>query len=328
MDFREIISKIDKEDICFIQEEVPVQYDNTQQTPLGFQWRDNHHEVLKPLHFFKSAQGHLQHLILTNRGVFCLSLERENQTQAVSRSRWILKYRVDGEDSKRTDSIDDNAEDDSARNKAALPRGTSKMAMVPLKLANVVYYHGHLCPELAVGYRAALVAQREVGLSRENALEFFILAENMSSAIEALQLLTGCTIGNQNFLAYDLGKHVYYFGRTNANREPQEVLRLALVSRAVDLGLTGELDNKIFAGQGTETELEQYRQAVDTAVQAILELPEEQLFVKKMVTLQPPRFSGRFRYTACSRCGEIVSLEKSISGKEGLYCRVCAAKVD
>lgn len=328
MDFREIISKIDKEDVCFIQEQVPVQYDNTQQTPLGFQWRGNHHEVLKPLHLFKSAQGHLEHLLLTNRGVFSLSLERESQARAVSKSRWILKYRVDGGNSQNTDAVADWAEDDGARNIATFPQGTSKMAMVPLQLANVVYYHGHLCPELAVGYRAALVAQQEMGLARENAAEFFILAENMSSAIEALQLLTGCTIGNQNFFAYDLGKHVYYLGRVKAGGEPEEVLRLALVNRSVDLGAAGELDNKIFAGQATEAELEQYRQAVDTAVQAILELPEEQLFVKKKVTLQPPRASGRFRYTACSRCGEMVALGKTVSGEGGHYCRVCAAKVN
>ncbi|NMB40872.1 MAG: hypothetical protein GX996_02935 [Firmicutes bacterium] len=98
-----------------------------------------------------------------------------------------------------------------------------------------MHYHGHLCPELAIGYRAALIAQEELGISRENAHQFFILAENMSSAIESLQLITGCTIGNQNFFAYDLGKHVYYFGSYADVSKPGKALRLALINPVVDL---------------------------------------------------------------------------------------------
>lgn len=96
------------------------------------------------------------------------------------------------------------------------------MALIWL-LLNLVYYHGHLCPELAIGYRAGLVAQEELGISRENARDFFVVAENMTSAIDALQLMTGCTIGNQNFFAYDLGKHVYYFGRFYSNFEDHDL---------------------------------------------------------------------------------------------------------
>ena len=51
------------------------------------------------------------------------------------------------------------------------------MALVPLKLANVVYYHGHLCPELAIGYRAALIAEQELALCRDNAADFHIIAK-------------------------------------------------------------------------------------------------------------------------------------------------------
>lgn len=318
----------DKKYIFLIKEEVPVQYDKTQQTPLGFQWRGHHHEVLKPLHLFINAQGHIIHLLLTNRGTFCLSFVREHKAQVESRSRWILKYRLDIKRLKKQDHASYCPEDLKPGADRPVPRRTINMALVPLRLANVVYYHGHLCPELAVGYRAALVAEREMGLCRDNATEFYIYAENMSSAIEALQLMTGCSIGNQNFFAYDLGKHVYYFGRINANYEPGQALRLALVNRVVNLETIDNLDRKISTGQATGAEHDQYSRAIDTAVQEILDLPEEQLFAKKWVLLHPPRASKRISYTKCSSCGEIVSLDKSVPGKEGLYCRVCAAKTN
>jgi len=47
VDIRNIMSKIHHDHITIIQEEVPVQFYNRQQTPLGFQWRDRHYEVLK-----------------------------------------------------------------------------------------------------------------------------------------------------------------------------------------------------------------------------------------------------------------------------------------
>ena len=151
----------------------------------------------------------------------------------------------------------------------------------------------------------------------------------MSSSVEALQMLTGCTIGNQNFFAYDLGKHAYYFGhRTNHGGEPGQALRLALVNRVIDLGSPGELENKICDGEATELEIIQYRRAVEEAVQAILELPEEQLFAKKMVTLLPPPVPGHSRYMVCPHCGEVVVRDKAVSRQGALCCRSCAARAN
>ncbi len=75
LNLRELITKIEKEEVEFIQEEVMVQYDQPQQVPLTFKWRDTHCEVLKLLHTFKSMEEHLQYILLTYSGIFCLALE-------------------------------------------------------------------------------------------------------------------------------------------------------------------------------------------------------------------------------------------------------------
>ena len=325
IDLRDILSKIQQEAISIIQEEVPVQFDNSQQTPLGFRWRGNHYEVLKPLLVSKGAGGHLHYLLLTSGGVFCLSLVRDNEDSPFCRSRWVLRYRVKIDDSAGGSGKGASLPDCAGQVTFSLPRGASKL-VVPLTLLNVAYYHGHLCPELAVGYRAALVAQRELSLARESAHKFFVLAENMTSAIDALQYMTGCTIGNQNFFAYDLGKHVYYFGRLAAGFEPQEVLRVALISTAVDLGHVGEIEERIVAGEAGGAEVEKYQRAVDRAVQEILDLPEEKLFSISRVLLRSPWVVSRRRYARCCSCGEVVAVEKSVLGEDGLLCQVCAAK--
>jgi len=326
MNLREILSKIEKEEIIVIWEEVAVQFDNLQQTPLGFQWRGEHYEVLEPLLVFKSSGGYLHYLLLTSGGVFCLTLVCDRGDLPLSESRWVLRYRVkdDAPPKKSNESVP--LLGGSPKPAFSLLQGISKSMLVPLPLLNVVYYHGHLCPELAIGYRAGLVAQQELGLSRENAYNFFVLAENMTSAIDALQFMTGCTIGNQNFFVYDLGKHVYYFGRFSSTFDAQEVLRVALINPVIDLKYKGEVEKKIVAGRASATELKEYQKAIDDAVQEILSLPEEDLFSKSKVSLRLPQVTSRHNYTKCSCCGEVVAVEKSIMGENKFLCQVCAAK--
>jgi len=328
LDLRELITKIEKEEVEFIQEEVMVQYDQSQHLPLAFKWRDTHCEVLKLLHTFKSMEEHLQYILLTYSGIYCLALENISPKKPPSQKRWMLKYRVleENNGNKRPDMPDTVMKEyilDSPNNRH---HQTSRITLLPLELANLAYFHGHVCPELAVGYRAVLLARQEVGLEREHAAHYFVLVENMSSSIEAVQLLTGCTIGNQNFFAYDLGKHVYYFGKAESGCIPVDVLRLSLVNPVVDLNLDRKLDNRIMTGKAGAAELSHYEDAVSDSVQKILELSDNTLFSKKTVSIYPPHFHGRIYYTKCSMCGEMVSMQKSIPGNKGLWCQVCAKK--
>lgn len=325
MELQDVFAKLKNGEIASIGEGVNAEFDNAQQTPLGFQWRGRHYEVLKMLHVSKNAGGHLQYLLLTPEGIFALTLEHEKNNQILCRSRWVLNYRV--KDEREQAGGNPAFSDGTAREEAFFPQGaTSRLFLAPLLLANVAHYHGHLCPELAIGYRAALIAQEELGISRENAPQFFILAENMSSAIESLQLITGCTIGNQNFFAYDLGKHVYYFGSYAHVSEPGKALRLALINLAVDLSHKRELEKRIISGKAGLEERQEYQQAIDKAVEIILKIEPEALFAKTRISLQPPKTGGRLDYIRCSVCGEVTALEKCNPVEKGFICQVCSAK--
>jgi len=327
MTIQEILCKIEREEITVIYEEVLVQFDNTQQTPLGFKWRGRHYEVFKPLLVSKCPEGNLQYILLTDKGIFTLILLRDNDDSTLSRSRWLLNYRVRDDEPTRDSSGAAPLPDGFSGAASPLPQGISKLTLAPVQLSNAAYYHGHLCPELAIGYRAAQIAFQEMGLSREYAPQFFAIAENMSSAIESLQLITGCTIGNRNFFAYDFGKHVYYFGRFSNAHESGKALRLALTSLVADLSHKGELENNIMAGQAGEAGVKVYQQAVDDAVEKVLNCPEEELFSKSWISLYPPLVIARQNYAKCAGCGEVVAAEKSILGKNGVYCRDCQAKM-
>lgn len=325
MNLKRLIRKIEEEDVQFIQDKVTVQYDQSQEIPLGFKWRDEHYEVLKLLYKFESMENNPQYIVLTSKGMFCLSFE-EPAGEKTSRGRWLLKYKVNGEyqANQGGGSLYSNLTPLFKREDSK--NTSSSFSLLPIELANVAHYHGHVCPELAVGYRAAILAREEMGFERKNSAKQFVLAENMSSGIEAVQLITGCTIGNQNFFAYDLGKQVYYFGIAGDDYLPVDVMRLSLINEAIILDTDSNIDLLIAEGRAEQYELEEYNDAIANAVHTILDLSDEELFKKTTVSLYPPRFLGRTNYSKCSICDEIVDLKKSVPGSKGLYCQACAKK--
>src|SRR5512147_1538276 len=78
-------------------------------------------------------------------------------------------------------------------------------------LRDAIQFHGHLCPGLALGYRVAKAALRELGAERPEDEELVAVVENDSCAVDAIQFITGCTFGKGNLIFRDYGKHVYTF---------------------------------------------------------------------------------------------------------------------
>ena len=55
------------------------------------------------------------------------------------------------------------------------------------------------------------------------------IVENDSCSVDAIQVVTGCTMGKGNLIFKDYGKHVYTF----INRDSWDVLRLSL-NKSID----------------------------------------------------------------------------------------------
>lgn len=59
-----------------------------------------------------------------------------------------------------------------------------------------VAFHGCECPALAIGARATAYVIETLGLTQESARQVVCTAESFSCAIDAIQGVLGCTIGN------------------------------------------------------------------------------------------------------------------------------------
>ena len=69
---------------------------------------------------------------------------------------------------------------------------------LPADLEPVVAFHGHLCPGLLIGYRAALAAVAALGVERAPDEDLVLVAENDSCSVDAFQAMLSTTFGKGN----------------------------------------------------------------------------------------------------------------------------------
>lgn len=87
-----------------------------------------------------------------------------------------------------------------------------------------VEFHGHECPGLAIGFKASEAAKEKMGLAFSKDEEIVCITENDACGVDAVQVITGCSIGKGNLIYKDSGKMAFSF----FNRRNGEGLRLVL----------------------------------------------------------------------------------------------------
>jgi len=85
----------------------------------------------------------------------------------------------------------------------------------PELIQQTIKFHGHICPGLAIGIRAAELVLKELAHNNDNPL--FAVVETDMCGVDAIQFLTGCTYGKGNLVSFDYGKMAFSFYRRNDN---------------------------------------------------------------------------------------------------------------
>jgi formylmethanofuran dehydrogenase subunit E len=181
------------------------------------------------------------------------------------------------------------------------------------RLEAVVAFHGHLCPGLAMGVRAAEVALREVGPHASDE-EVVAIVETDMCAVDAIQYLTGCTFGKGNLIHRDHGKNVYTFVRRSDGRA---------VRISVRPGAWGPRDperedlfRKVRAGSATAEERDRFWALQRADSERLLAAPIEDLYDVREVSVRPPRRARIHASVECASCGE-PTMETRIRRLEG-----------
>jgi formylmethanofuran dehydrogenase subunit E len=165
----------------------------------------------------------------------------------------------------------------------------------------LIEFHGHFCVGSALGYRAGKAALKELNSKRSPDEELVAIVEADNCAVDALQVLTGCTMGKGNIFFRDYGKNIFTIGR----RDTGEAVRIAVCN--LD-GLLGEdfkqLRAKAISGTVSEEEMQRFH--VDAPQRINMEASEDSLFNIERVQLHFPEEARIFSSVTCSICGESV----------------------
>ena len=175
------------------------------------------------------------------------------------------------------------------------------------ELKALIAFHGHWCPGLATGIKVSQVVLAELGRSSDE--EIVAVAETDNCAVDAIQFLTGCTVGKGNMIVKDWGKAAFSFYRRRDGKSLRIVSRpdaargggeeyRSLQEKSNECALTPE-DSKRF---------EEFRRERSTR---ILESEPESLFIIGEPLEPAPPFAPMKRSVLCDACGELVMETKA-----------------
>ncbi len=186
-----------------------------------------------------------------------------------------------------------------------------------------VDFHGHICPGLAIGYRVAAYALEALQAVRAEDEELVAVVENDSCSVDAISVLTGCTLGKGNLFYRDYGKQAYTFICRNSGR----AVRVAVLANEITNSKSEEmraLRQKVLEGKASKEECERFYAYQLARAEKILKSPLDSLFVASKIQTEAPKKARLFDSYTCASCGEMV-MEPKARLKEGkIVCIPCA----
>jgi formylmethanofuran dehydrogenase subunit E len=165
--------------------------------------------------------------------------------------------------------------------------------------------HGHYCPGSAMGVKAAARAVKELGVKSKGMEEVVAIVETNSCFADGVQMVTGCSFGNNALIYRDFGKTAF----TLAKRTGEGIRIAALFERAMkerSPEAAALWDRVVVKRSGSEEESKRLTDLWKELSFKVLELPDDELLVIKKVNIEVPAYARIFASVRCSVCGESI----------------------
>jgi len=174
-----------------------------------------------------------------------------------------------------------------------------------------VKVHGHLCPGQVLGVKMSMLGLKKIGLTDPRGKDrkrIIVFVEMDRCATDAVQSVTGCSLGRRTMKFLDYGK----MAATYANLETGQAVR-------------------VIAKEEAREKAKQYFPEVADKYKAQLEaykvMSDEELFdvMDVKVRIRPEDRPGRpMKRVKCEICGEYVQDMRDISKGGKILCKPCA----
>ncbi|MBI4203266.1 MAG: TraR/DksA C4-type zinc finger protein [Chloroflexi bacterium] len=176
-------------------------------------------------------------------------------------------------------------------------------------LKESVALHGHLCPGQVIGVRMGILGCTLVGIEDpRRSKSLLVYVEIDRCATDALQSVTGCTLGRRTLKYVDYGKVAATFLNTQTGRAYRVLARDDAREPAY-----------AYAPPGASKQ--------EAQLQGYSVMPYDELFRVRPVLLQPPEEDQpghSASRVACETCGEGVNDRREVRAEGRVFCRACA----
>jgi formylmethanofuran dehydrogenase subunit E len=191
-------------------------------------------------------------------------------------------------------------------------------------IEKTIAFHGHSCPGLAIGIRAAeLALQKFAHVDKE---DLVAVVETDMCGVDAIQFLTGCTFGKGNLIHKDYGKTAFSFYDRSKNVGFRAVLRPDISG---DIGSELRSLMKIVeVGLASQEESKRVRELRNTLQEIYMKADLEEMFIVTAPDLPVPKPARILASLKCEACGEMAmeSRTRRFDGKT--LCLPCFEKVE
>jgi formylmethanofuran dehydrogenase subunit E len=190
-------------------------------------------------------------------------------------------------------------------------------------LDSAASFHGHLCGGQAMGVRMALAGLRELEMNdfseRENLMTF---VEVERCIADAIQIVTGCTVGRRNLKLVNVGKFAATFVDVSNGKGVRISSRKDTRASAMKFA---ERNGWIAPGEPIEEFSQREKEII---IRAYSEMPESDMFAIEKVRVCVPKkehHGGPKQPVVCSSCGELIFDQMEIVKEKRVFCRSCAS---
>jgi len=178
-------------------------------------------------------------------------------------------------------------------------------------LAESTKIHGHICAGQVIGVRMSMAALERIGITYPKGADrkkLYVLVEIDRCATDAIQSVTGCSLGKRSLRWLDFGVMAATFVHLETNRAVRVTAREE--ARALSESYCPEVVEKY------QRQLEAYK---------IMPLDDLFVFQEVKVPLRDCDMPGRpIRRVQCGKCGDWVQDCRELVRGGTTLCRACA----
>jgi len=189
------------------------------------------------------------------------------------------------------------------------------------QIKQTIDFHGHECPGVAIGIRAAELCLRELGHHDESPI--VAICETDMCGVDAIQALTGCTVGKGNLILKDHGKLSFSFYRREDGKGFRAVLNPDFIGE-----LRADMGRLMGLADPTPEEDEKCMQVRAECEKQYYKADLAEMFIKQEPQIRMPRPAAILQSLVCKDCGEAHMESRSRQFAGHTLCLTCFEKVE